>query len=212
MPTLAIDCSFSGLTLVLQKPSANHADSQWFAYSSPTPRSSDVLAVELQKLLEESNIKPQDITRTVVTVGPGSFTGCRLGLAAAEALKIVNSSMEINGISTLQALATQVSGMSDISGPFTLLLDAAGGQVYIQTFDEQARSRTIAQCLPLAEALAAIPPGQPVAAQSGLFLPFPSIPLEAVSPQALLETAQNPANHLPPQPVYVKNLTYKTNA
>jgi tRNA threonylcarbamoyl adenosine modification protein YeaZ len=207
MHALFIDCSFSGLTLALQ----THGNPALFTYTSATPRSSDILAAELKNVLEKSNAKAMDIIRAVVTVGPGSFTGSRLGLAAVEALKLVNNNLEIIGISTLQALAEQVV-QGGQTGPFTLLLNAAGGQVYVQGFDAQGHSHGEAQCLPLAEALAAIPQGHTIAAQTGLFLPVPAIPLDALDPHALLKAAENPAHHLPPQPLYVKNLTYKTNA
>ena len=70
-----------------------------------------------------------DIDRIGVTVGPGSFTGLRVGLAFAEGLGMALDRPVI-GLSTLDALAASV----EASGPMLAAIDARRGQVYARVF------------------------------------------------------------------------------
>lgn len=72
------------------------------------------------------------IDRIGVTVGPGSFTGLRVGLAFAQGLGAALDRPVI-GLSTLQALAASVPG-PDPGGAVAAVIDARRGQVYLQTF------------------------------------------------------------------------------
>jgi tRNA threonylcarbamoyl adenosine modification protein YeaZ len=70
------------------------------------------------------------IDRIAVTVGPGSFTGIRVGIAAAKAMGIALDAPVV-GVSTLAAFASEVvlrGGKEDI----VAAIDARHGQVYAQ--------------------------------------------------------------------------------
>ena len=73
------------------------------------------------------------IARVGVTVGPGSFTGLRVGLAFALGLGEALDRPVI-GLSTLQALAHSI----DRAGPVITAIDARRGQVYLQRFEDVA--------------------------------------------------------------------------
>ena len=80
------------------------------------------------------------LDRVGVTVGPGSFTGLRVGLSFAQGLGAALG-RPVVGISTLQALAASVPNVSgsdasgpDVSGAIAAVIDARRGQVYLQTF------------------------------------------------------------------------------
>ncbi len=86
----------------------------------------------------------ESLDRIGVTVGPGSFTGLRVGLAFAQGLGAALDRPVI-GLSTLQALAASVpeAGLpgalacgSVTHGAVAAVIDARRGQVYIQTFLE----------------------------------------------------------------------------
>ena len=74
------------------------------------------------------------IDRIGVTVGPGSFTGLRVGLSFAQGLGAALG-RPVVGISTLQALAASAP---DPSGRLAAVIDARRGQVYLQTFSDGA--------------------------------------------------------------------------
>jgi tRNA threonylcarbamoyladenosine biosynthesis protein TsaB len=71
------------------------------------------------------------LDRIGVTVGPGSFTGLRVGLAFALGLGQALD-RPVVGISTLQALAWSVE--TGPAGPVAAAIDARRGEIYVQTF------------------------------------------------------------------------------
>lgn len=77
-------------------------------------------------LLGESGRTLDDLHRIVVTRGPGSFTGVRIGLATAQGLAL-GRGVEMLSLSTHEAVAA-VSGGSEVIG------DAGRGEVYRSRF------------------------------------------------------------------------------
>jgi tRNA threonylcarbamoyladenosine biosynthesis protein TsaB len=67
-----------------------------------------------------------DITRIAVGVGPGGFTGLRIGIATARALAQAND-IPLVGVSSLAALAAGVEGAP---GPVVAVIDARRGEVF----------------------------------------------------------------------------------
>ena len=64
---------------------------------------------DADELFRESGVGPAELTRVVVGTGPGSFTGLRLGLAAARGLALALD-VPVAGVSTLDALAAGAPG------------------------------------------------------------------------------------------------------
>ena len=64
---------------------------------------------DADELLEEAGAQPRELSRLVVGTGPGSFTGVRMGLAAARGLAFALE-LRLAGISTLDALAAGAPG------------------------------------------------------------------------------------------------------
>ena len=62
------------------------------------------LLPQLEQLLKRTNTKKQDIDLIAVSMGPGSFTGLRIGLATAEAMAYSWQCL-LHGVDTLKALA-----------------------------------------------------------------------------------------------------------
>ena len=91
------------------------------------------------------------IDRFAVTVGPGSFTGIRIGLATARGLALALKRPLI-GLSTLEVLAAGVPA-GERDGPVLAALDAGRGRLYAQLFDRSLR----ALCPPQALAAEALP-------------------------------------------------------
>ena len=64
---------------------------------------------DADELLQEAGAQPRELSRLVVGTGPGSFTGVRMGLAAARGLAFALD-LRLAGISTLDALAAGAPG------------------------------------------------------------------------------------------------------
>lgn len=88
------------------------------------------LAPLVAEVVAESKVGFKDIDRIAVTVGPGSFTGLRVGLAFAKGLGLALG-IPVVGLDSLEVIAA--SALREGSG--LALIDARRGQVYVRRFD-----------------------------------------------------------------------------
>ncbi len=80
----------------------------------------------LKGLLEETNLSFNDISALAVSIGPGSFTGIRIGVSTANTMAF-DLNIPIFGISSLKALAEPLLSTDKYLLP---AFDARGGRVY----------------------------------------------------------------------------------
>jgi tRNA threonylcarbamoyladenosine biosynthesis protein TsaB len=107
----------------------------------------------LQRVMNEARLGFADIDRIAVTTGPGSFTGLRVGIAAARGIALAADKPAV-GLSTLSAYAAPHMA-ADEKLPVVAAIDARHGQVYLQVFSPGARSSTPPRLAPLREAVQA---------------------------------------------------------
>ncbi len=91
---------------------------------------SQTLMVMAQDLLKQCQRTPQQVTHVAVASGPGSFTGVRIGVAAAKGFAWGNQ-LPCCGVSTLQAMAL---GLGIRDGWICAVMDARRAQVYNAIF------------------------------------------------------------------------------
>lgn len=97
------------------------------------------------------------LTRIAVAIGPGSFTGIRVGVSAARAFGLA-CGVPVVGVSTLAALAAPAIAAG--FGPtIAAAVDAHHGHVYVQSFSSEGETRLAPAILPAAEAIRAVGPG-----------------------------------------------------
>jgi tRNA threonylcarbamoyladenosine biosynthesis protein TsaB len=89
-------------------------------------------------LLSTLGLAPGELGGFAVTVGPGSFTGLRVGLSTVQGLALA-ASRPCLGLSTLDVLAAVVAGRGDC---LVALMDAYRGQVFGAVYDRAARLRS----------------------------------------------------------------------
>ena len=92
---------------------------------------SQTLMVMAQDLLQQCGRTPQDVTHVAVAAGPGSFTGVRIGVAAAKGFAW-GGALPLYGVSTLEAMA---KGLGAWDGVVCAVMDARRSQVYNALFD-----------------------------------------------------------------------------
>ncbi len=84
-----------------------------------------------EDLMENCGVKPEDVTAVACAAGPGSFTGIRIGVAAAKGFAW-GRSLPCVGVSTLEAMARQGA---DFEGLICCAMDARRQQIYHALFD-----------------------------------------------------------------------------
>lgn len=93
----------------------------------------EVLMDYVSRALAEAGVTIKDIDRVAVNIGPGSFTGVRIGVSAARGFALALGCPAI-GVTAFEALADET--LARVPGkPVTILLDAHRGEIYGQTFD-----------------------------------------------------------------------------
>lgn len=108
------------------------------------------LMAVIDAALDEADLPLQAVERIAVTVGPGSFTGIRVGVAAARGLAL-SLGIEAAGVSTLAVLAA--AGREAHPGlPVLVAIDAKRGEIYAQLFAANGRPETQPMLLSHAEA------------------------------------------------------------
>lgn len=83
--------------------------------------------------LKESGLSYSDLDALATTIGPGSFTGVRIGLSAMQGIRLVTK-LPLLGITTLQAVAAQELATNTDNHPICVILDARRGQLFTQNF------------------------------------------------------------------------------
>ena len=91
---------------------------------------SQTLLQMAQQLLADCGKTPEDVTAVAVAQGPGSFTGVRIGVAAAKGFSW-GSQIPCYGVSTLEAMVRQLGVWQGYVCP---VMDARRGQVYNAVF------------------------------------------------------------------------------
>jgi tRNA threonylcarbamoyladenosine biosynthesis protein TsaB len=84
-------------------------------------------------VLDIAHARYADLSAAAVCVGPGSFTGIRVGVAAAIGFGIALK-IPVTGVTSLQALAFAAAASAK-GRPILSLIDAHRGDVYAQSFD-----------------------------------------------------------------------------
>ncbi len=98
---------------------------------------SGVITVFMDEILKETTYLPDDLDAIAVSMGPGSYTGLRIGVSAAKGFCYALDKPLI-AVSTLQAMA---AGMSDgfrsvFNTLFCPMIDARRMEVYCAIFDQ----------------------------------------------------------------------------
>ena len=155
-----------------------------------------------------------DLVRIAVTVGPGSFTGIRVALAAARGLALAGG-LPVAGITTFDAVLESLPPAATAGRTVAIVMDSKRGDLFTQFYDRDRRPVSGPAILPPESVLAAAP-GQPlIAAGEGVALVDPPLPAGAgitlapvvhidAAHVAALAARRSPSELLPPVPLYLR--------
>ena len=85
---------------------------------------SEYLAPMIQQMMRQSNVEVSDLKAMAVAIGPGSYTGLRIGVSLAKGMAAVNN-LPLVGISTLDTIAL---GQSFYNTRYTLVVVVPAGR------------------------------------------------------------------------------------
>lgn len=104
------------------------------AVSEQSMKHGEQLAPLIERVLSTVDAYRHDLTAIGVGVGPGPFTGLRVGLVTARTLAHVLE-LPVYGVCSLDVLAAEAVGTGVVSGPFAVATDARRREVYLATYD-----------------------------------------------------------------------------
>jgi tRNA threonylcarbamoyladenosine biosynthesis protein TsaB len=119
---LAVDCATAPPSIALLRGTRTLLERR----QSDQRRTDAWIGAALDACLQESGVEPADLDGLAVTVGPGTFTGVRVGIAICLGLAAPRK-LPVAGVQTLEALAEAWSGEARL---IAACVDARRGQVY----------------------------------------------------------------------------------
>lgn len=85
-------------------------------------------------VMSEADLDYNQLNAIAVTIGPGTFTGIRVGVSMARGFALALG-IKASGVTTLQAIAADAMAQGGLTGPFTVAIQGGRGQVFAQPFD-----------------------------------------------------------------------------
>lgn len=171
---------------------------------------SEVLVPMVGAVMDEAGIDFAAIDLLAVTVGPGAFTGIRIGLAAARALALV-AGKPLAGIATTQAVAAAVPAAAHSGRDILVVVDSRRAELWVQRFDASGTALGPIRAL-TPQQVAEQETGAVLLAGDGAALVAPLLPEAAVFADGHVDAAHVaalaarlwPAATLTPEPLYLR--------
>ena len=106
------------------------------AFAVDARRHSELLMPMIAKVLADAGVSRADLTAVAVGVGPGPYTGLRVGLVTARVLGSVLR-VPVSGVCSLDVIAAAAAASP--AGPFLVATDARRKEVYWARYDAVGR-------------------------------------------------------------------------
>jgi tRNA threonylcarbamoyl adenosine modification protein YeaZ len=182
MRVLAIDCALDACSAaVLDSASGIIIASET---RSMTRGHAEAIMPLIARVMDQAKIEFRELDRIAVTVGPGSFTGLRVGISAARGIALAAGKPAV-GLSTLAGFAAPHIAADDTT-PVAAVVDARHDHVYLQVFGAGGRTVLAPRIAPLREAVAAATSGPARIVGSGADLVARAWP-QGAAPPALVD-------------------------
>ena len=104
-----IDTSLKGICLGIADLASRSDEFLWKVYNPDKFGSASVLTDGLYKALSQLECKTEDLHNVIVSVGPGSFTGIKVGLSWSYGLGVTNPNTVYLGLSSFRELALELT-------------------------------------------------------------------------------------------------------
>ncbi|MFG2482074.1 MULTISPECIES: tRNA (adenosine(37)-N6)-threonylcarbamoyltransferase complex dimerization subunit type 1 TsaB [Streptomyces] len=174
MLLLAVDTATPAVTVALHDGESVVAESN----QVDARRHGELLLPSVDKVLAEAGVTLEAVTGIVVGVGPGPYTGLRVGLVTASTFAAVLG-VPVHGLCTLDGLA-YAAGAAGIEGPFVVATDARRKEVYWARY-EDPRTRVGEPAVDRPADIAEQVAGLPAVGQGALL--YPEVFTDARNPE-----------------------------
>jgi tRNA threonylcarbamoyl adenosine modification protein YeaZ len=172
------------------------------ATSEQTMKHGELLAPMISAALERAGAVRQDVTAVAAGVGPGPYTGLRVGLVTARTLGMALE-VPVYGVCTLDVVAAQAAATSP-GVPFVATLDARRKELFWATYDEDGARNDGPFVGPPQD----VPQDQPVAGAGPVLYPdaFPTVLVPEAPDAGWLAhvVAEELAELVDPEPIYLR--------
>lgn len=162
-------------------------------------RHGELLAPGIVAALDGAGVSPRQLTRIAVGVGPGPFTGLRVGIVTARTMGAALG-VPVVGVCSLDAIAAEVTAAE----PFVVATDARRKEVYWARYD--AAGSRISE--PAVAKPSAVASDGPVAGRGAVLYPeafSQAVPPEYPDASHLARlVVEEGARLLPPEPLYLR--------
>jgi tRNA threonylcarbamoyl adenosine modification protein YeaZ len=166
MAILAIDTSLTACSAALLPQGA---DSPIQRFEPMTRGHAEAIFPMIEAVMAEAGCGYGDLEKMAVTIGPGSFTGVRAGVAAARGLALA-AKRPVVGVGTLEVMARGAIRLlppAMCKDGFAVVHDARRDEVYFQQFDADGSAIAGPQIVGFHNALANLPGGIDLVLGSG---------------------------------------------
>jgi tRNA threonylcarbamoyl adenosine modification protein YeaZ len=166
-------------------------------------RHGELLLPAVDRVLAEAGVTLSAVTGIVAGVGPGPYTGLRVGLMTADTFGLALD-VPVHGLCTLDALAYA----ADLEGPFVVATDARRKEVYWARYAD-ARTRRTEPAVDRPADVAAELAGLPVLGAGATLYALPGarapeLPSAAALAALVVERLAAGSELLPPAPLYLR--------
>jgi tRNA threonylcarbamoyladenosine biosynthesis protein TsaB len=133
MIVMAFDTCFDGCSACLGEERDGLLAELSFCFERFATGHAERLVPMIGEVMDAAQRDFSELDRIAVTTGPGTFTGTRIGIAAARALALVTEA-ETVGISSLAAMAAAAADQLPAGMPVLVAVDARRDELYVQPF------------------------------------------------------------------------------
>src|SRR5882724_1473384 len=151
MRVLAIDCALDACAAAVLDSSAGAVVASQTRVM--VRGHAEALMPLIARVMDEAAIEFRELDRIAVTVGPGSFTGLRVGISAARGIALAAAKPAV-GLTTLAAYAAPHIAHDDKTS-IAVAIDARHQHVYLQIFGPGGRTLIAPRIASIADAVRA---------------------------------------------------------
>jgi tRNA threonylcarbamoyladenosine biosynthesis protein TsaB len=140
MNILAFDTCFDACSVCVGRAGAAGVDVLGNALETFQTGHAERLVPMIEEVMAQAGVGFSDVDRIAVTVGPGTFTGTRIGIAAARGLALVTNAPVVgaSSLAVMAMVAERELGAREPGEDLLVAVDARRGEVYAQAFSPRA--------------------------------------------------------------------------